>query len=149
MLWISAKIALPVLSNVESRRRPCDCQIHNASFICGRLDGVRRSVFTESNSAAVGVARKLLWVEVKVLERIGGPEIGGLAVRVEDLGVELACSVYTANMRVSACFFAYRRSSAVLRDIAVYDLSHSNMPTICHQVESLCLDTRRSHCSPF
>lgn len=40
LLWISAKIALPILSNMESRRHPCDDQIHDASFVCSRFDGV-------------------------------------------------------------------------------------------------------------
>ena len=40
MLWISTKIALPILSDVETRRRSSDSQVYNASFICGGLDGV-------------------------------------------------------------------------------------------------------------
>lgn len=41
------------------------------------------------------------------------------------------------------------RGSVVLRDIAVDDLSHSNMATVRHQIECLCLHTRRGHCSPL
>ena len=40
VFWIGAKIAVPILSDVESRRRPRDCQIHDAGFIRGRLDRV-------------------------------------------------------------------------------------------------------------
>lgn len=40
MLGVGTEIALPILSHMESRRRSCDCQIYNASFICGGLDGV-------------------------------------------------------------------------------------------------------------
>lgn len=106
MLWISAKIALPILSNVKSGRRPRDCQIHDASIIRGRLDSVRSSILAKSNGAVVGPARKLFVVEVEVLEGIGGPEVGGFAIGIEDLCVPLASGVYTANTRVSACFSA-------------------------------------------
>ena len=40
MLWIKAKVALPILSNMESRRRSGDDQINNTSFICGGPDGI-------------------------------------------------------------------------------------------------------------
>ena len=40
MLGISAKVGLPILSNVEPRRCSGDSQVYNASFICGGLDGV-------------------------------------------------------------------------------------------------------------
>ena len=149
LLWISAKIALPILANMESRRNPCDCQIHNASFVCSGFDGVRISIFAESNGAVIRVARKFLVVEVEVLEGIGGPEVWGFPVGIEDFRVELACGVYTTNMRLSACFSVCGRGSAISRNVAVDDLSHSNMPTIRRQIESLCLHTCRSHCSPL
>lgn len=78
---------------MKSRRRPRDCQIDNASFVCSRFDGVRSSILTESNGAAIGVARKLLVVEVEVLERIGRPEVWSCTVGIEYFGVELACGV--------------------------------------------------------
>jgi hypothetical protein len=40
--------------------------------------------------------RKLVGVEIGAIERIGGPEVGSLAVRIEDLRIELARSVNTA-----------------------------------------------------
>lgn len=40
ILRISAKITLSVPPNVESGRRPSDCQVDDARFIGGRLDGV-------------------------------------------------------------------------------------------------------------
>ena len=132
MLWVGTEIALPILSNVESRRRSRDCQIDDASFIGGGLDGVRSPVLTEGNGAIVGIAGKLLGVKVEVLQRIGGPEVGGVTIGIEDLGIELACSVYTAGIVVSVRLSASGRGSAVLRDIAVDDLSHSNMATIRH-----------------
>ena len=104
MRWIGAKVAFPILSNVESRCCLCDCQVHYASFICCRFDGVRSSILAESNGTVVSITGKLVRVELEVLERIRGPEIRDFAIRVEDLCVELACGVYTASMRVSACF---------------------------------------------
>ena len=142
MLWISAKIALPILSNVKPRRRSCYCQVYDTRLICGGLDGVRSCVFTEGNGTVVGIARKLLGVEVEVFEGIGGPKVGGFPVGIEYLCVVLACGVYTADVRVSACLSAYCRGSAVSRDITIDDLSHSNMATIRHQIESLRLHTR-------
>ena len=99
--------------------------------------------------AAIGIARKLFSIKVEVFERIRGPENGCSAVRIEYLCVILACGVYTASVRVSACFYTHGRESAVSRNIAIDDLSHSNMAAIGHQIESLSLDTRRSHRSPF
>lgn len=40
MLGVGTEITLPIPSNMESRCRSRDCQIYDASFICGRLDSV-------------------------------------------------------------------------------------------------------------
>lgn len=40
MLGVGTEIALPILSNMETRRRSRDCQIYDASFICSGLDSV-------------------------------------------------------------------------------------------------------------
>lgn len=63
ILWIGAKIAFAVLTNVKTRCCPCYSQVDNASFICDGLDQVGSSVFTESNSTAIGIERELLIVE--------------------------------------------------------------------------------------
>ena len=73
MLWISAKIALPIPSDVEPRRCSGDSQIYNASIVCGGFDCVRSSVLTKSHGTIVGIAGKLLGVEFKVLKGIGRP----------------------------------------------------------------------------
>ena len=73
----------------------------------------------------------------------------GFTVGIEDFRIELACGMYAASVMVSVWFSAYGRGRAILRDIAVDDLSHPNMATIRHQIESLCLHTGRGHCSPL
>ena len=92
---------------MESRRRSRDDQIYDTSFICGRLNSVRSSVFTEGKGTIVGIARKFLGVEVEVLQGIGGPEVRGFTVRVEDFRIELARGVYTASVGISLSLFIW------------------------------------------
>jgi len=66
------------------------------------------------------------------------------------LGIELASSADTA---VIGTQLARPQSSAghsnVSRNITVYHLSHSDMTSICHEVECLSLDAGGIHGRPF
>lgn len=66
------------------------------------------------------------------------------------LGIELASSAYTSGIGIQS---ALPQSSAghfdVSRNIAVYHLSHSDMASICHEVECLSLDAGGIHGRPF
>lgn len=48
------------------------------------------AVVGQSDGAAPGMEVVLFVVEAVLGERVGGPKVGGFAVWVEDLGVELA-----------------------------------------------------------
>lgn len=97
LLWVGTKVTLAILAYVEPWSRSCDGQVDDTRFVCCRLDCVCGRILVQSNSAAVCVEGKLLIVEVRVVEGIGGPEIWSLAIGIEYLRVELACSMDATN----------------------------------------------------
>lgn len=82
-----------------------------------------------------------------ILERIRNPEIWRLAIRVEDLGIELAGRPDATTLRGQKERRLKVRGS--LPNVAVDDLSHANVTTLGHEVEGLSLHTCRLHTNPF
>ena len=109
MFWVCAKIAFTILAHVEPRSLSRDGQIDNACFVRDRFDCIRCPIFAEGDCTAVCMEGQFLGVELRAIESIGGPEIGSLAVRVEDLRIELTCSMDTTTMETFSVLFRLHR----------------------------------------
>lgn len=83
-----------------------------------------------------------------VLQGIRGPKIRRFSTRIEDLAIELTGNSQSAG-KPGQPVILDGRGNLVLHHVAVDDLSQSNMPTIWHEIEGLCLNTCRVHSDPF
>ena len=92
LVRICAKVALSILPNLKPWRLPSDFQIDYGGFVGRGLYGVKCSVLAKIDSTAISVETKLFVIEAVVFESVGGPEVWGLSVWIEDLGIELAGS---------------------------------------------------------
>lgn len=91
--------------------------------------------------------RELFGVKADIFQCIRRPKIRCAAVRIENLGIKLTCSMDAANSESISVPLDETRQN-ISRNVAVNDLGHPYVPTISHQIECLCLYTCRSHCSP-
>ena len=94
---ICAKVGLPVLASLKSGGSFRDVEVDHAVLIHNGLDRVCVSSVVQRDSTAVSMERKLLRVEPVAIQRIGAPEIGSLAIGVEDFRVELARCMDTSS----------------------------------------------------
>ena len=102
MLWISPKVSLAILPNLESWSGPRDDDIHNARIVHNRFNSIGIPLFIERNSTSICIERELLIIESVVIQRIGRPKTWGLAIRVKYLSIELACSTDPTIKKVIA-----------------------------------------------
>ena len=104
MLWISPKVSLAILPNLESWSGPRDDDIHDARVVHDGFDSIGIPLFIQCNSTSICIERKLLIIKSVVIQRIGRPKTWGLAIRVKDLSIELACSTNPTMKKVIANF---------------------------------------------
>lgn len=89
LLWISAEVRLSICADVEPRSSARHSEIDYAGLVRRRLDRIRRGIFAQRHSTAVGIEGKFLVVETVVAQGIRRPEIRGFAVSIEYLRIEL------------------------------------------------------------
>ena len=87
---VGAVEGFAVAADLEAGGGAGDGYVDDAGLVGGGFDGVEGCVFGEGDGAVGGVEGEVGLVKAVVVEGVGGPEGGGLVVRVEDFGVEMA-----------------------------------------------------------
>ena len=89
-----------------------ELQIDETRVIRGRFDGKRAAVVTKIQDAVVCVETEFVFVKSIVLERIRGPQVWRLAIRIEDFCIELASCAYTAVGSLRSALRRYSKAFA-------------------------------------
>ena len=89
-LGIGAEEGFAIFTDLKARGLFRHGEVYDAVLVDDGLDGVGGAGVIESDGTTVGVEGEFVGVEAMAFYGIGAPEIGGLFVRVEDLGIELA-----------------------------------------------------------
>jgi hypothetical protein len=126
---IGAKVASTVLASRETRRSLCESDINNTALVHAALDVIALAILGDLHRALLGAELVLVIGEGEVVEVVGGPELGSVGLRVDDLGVEL-------------------RGSADAEDVAEDDLNETELAVVGGHVESLGLDVGGVHDLP-
>ena len=128
-LRVCTKVAGTVLARRETRRGLCESDIDNTSLVHAALDVVRFSILGNLHGALLGAELVLVVGESEVVEVVGGPELGGIGLGVDDLGVELG-------------------GGADAEDVAEDDLDEAELAVVGGHVEGLGLDVGGVHDLP-
>lgn len=126
---IGTKVASTVLSGRETRRSLRESDIDNTALVHAALDMVALSILGDLHGALLGAELVLVVGEGEVVEVVGGPELGGIGLGVDDLGVEL-------------------RGGADAEDVAEDDLHEAELAVVGGHVEGLGLDVGGVHDFP-
>lgn len=126
---ISTKVASTVLASRETGRNLCESDIDNTALVHAALDVVRLSILGDLHGALLGAELVLVVGEGEVVEIVGGPELGGIGLGVDDLGVELG-------------------GGADAEDVAEDDLHEAELAVVGGHVEGLGLDVGGVHDFP-
>lgn len=95
VLGIGAKVRGTVLAGNEARRLAGNFDVDNAVSVDGGLDVVGVAFLVQGESQVISAEGVHLLVEHAVGERIGVPDMGLVALEVEDLSVEVRGGVDT------------------------------------------------------
>ena len=129
VLRISAKVASAVLARSKARRGLCESDVDDTALVHTALDVVRLAVLRNLHGALLGAELVLVVGEGEVVEVVGGPELGGIGLGVDDLGVELG-------------------GGADAEDVAEDDLDEAELAVVGGHVEGLGLDVGGVHDFP-
>lgn len=111
VLGVGAKVRGAILADGESGGIAGDFEVHDAVGVDGGLDGVGVTLLIESDGQVIGAKGEHVLVEHEVLQSIGVPDVGAVALEVEDLGVEVRGSV-----EASRCENEISTSGNIARD---------------------------------
>lgn len=100
VLGVSAKVGSTILANGEARGFASELEVNDAVRVDGRLDGVGVTLLVEGDGHVIGAAREHLFVEHEIVQRIGVPDVRGIAFEFEDLRVEVRSSMDTSESGV-------------------------------------------------
>jgi hypothetical protein len=126
---VGAKVAGTVLARGKPRRSLCESDIDNSALVRTALDMVALAVLGNLHGALLRVELVLVIGESEVVQVIGGPELGGISLGIDDLCVEL-------------------RGGADAEDVAEDDLHEAELAVVGGHVEGLGLDVGRVHDLP-
>jgi hypothetical protein len=126
---ISTKVAGTVLAHRETRRSLCESNVDDTALVHAALDVITLTVLGDLHGAFFGAEVVLVVREGEIVEVIGGPELGGIGLRVDDLCVELC-------------------GGADAEDVAEDDLHETELAIVGSHVEGLRLDVGRVHDLP-
>ena len=129
VLRIGAKVAGTVLASRETRRGLCEGDVDDAALVHAALNVVRLAILGDLHGALLGAELVLVVGEGEVVEVVGGPELGGIGLGVDDLGVELG-------------------GGADAEDVAEDDLDEAELAVVGGHVEGLGLDVGGVHDLP-
>ena len=129
VLRIGAKVASTVLASRETRRGLCEGDVDDAALVHAALNVVRLAILGDLHGALLGAELVLVVGEGEVVEVVGGPELGGIGLGVDDLGVELG-------------------GGADAEDVAEDDLDEAELAVVGGHVEGLGLDVGGVHDLP-
>lgn len=126
---ISAKVAGTVLARSKARRGLCESDVNNAALVHAALDVVGLAILRDLHGALFRLELVLIVGEGEVVEVVGGPQLGGIGLGVDDLCVELS-------------------GGADAEDVAENDLDEAELAIVGGHVEGLGLDIGRVHDLP-
>lgn len=95
-LGIGSKVRGAVLANNEARSFAGELEVHDAVLVHGRLDVVGVAGFVQGDCQVIGAKANHVLVKHEVRERVRVPDVIAIALKVEDLGVEVGCGVDAA-----------------------------------------------------
>lgn len=93
VLVVCAEVRSSILSNQEAGSSPGKGDVDQAVVVDSRLDGVGIPSLVQGESQVVGPEGEHALIEEMVVQAIGMPDVGGIAVGRKDLGIELARGV--------------------------------------------------------
>lgn len=93
VLVVCAKVRSSILSDDEARSGPGEGDVDQAVGVDSRLDRVGITGLIQGEGQVVGSKREHALIEEMVMQTIGMPDVGGIAVGRKDLGIELARGV--------------------------------------------------------
>jgi hypothetical protein len=128
-LRVGAEVAGTVLARRETGRGLRESYVDNTALVHTALDLVGLAVLGDLHGALFGVEVLLVVGEGKVVEVVGGPELGGIRDGVDDLRVKL-------------------RGGADAEDVAEDDLDEAQLAVVGVHVEGLGLHVGRVHDLP-
>lgn len=97
VLLVGSEIGSPILADDEARRGSSEGQVHQAVVIHGRFEGIGVSVVVEGHGEVVGREGKHALIEHVVIQGIGVPVMGSIALEVEDFRVKLGGGMDTSG----------------------------------------------------
>ena len=87
---IGAEEGFAVFTDLKARGLFRHGEVYDTILVDDGFDSICRASVIESDGTTVGVEREFVGVEAMAFYGIGAPEMRGLFIGVEDLGVELA-----------------------------------------------------------
>jgi hypothetical protein len=102
VLRICPVIRCPILTNEETRCCFFECHVHQTVLVDCGLEGVRGAILVQCQSEVIGPKGIHVGVEELVVERVRVPDMRGVTINREDLGVERAGSVKASVLPKSA-----------------------------------------------
>lgn len=145
-------------NSILADRKPwcslCELEIHNGILVDARLDDVAFAILAEIHRCVLRLEVLLVLGELELVQVVRGPHMFPTSFLCKDLAAELCRCSYTPNPSPSdqhpntntAC----RRRPSLFHshDIAVDDLTHSDLTIVAHHVERLGLDICAAHKLP-
>lgn len=115
VLRVRAKGCGAVLANHQAWRRASKGEVNQAVLIDSRLDGICRAVLVQGQGQIIGADRVHFLVEDVVIQGIRVPNVRGIAIGGEDLGIERDGRVHSPiNPIVRPSFTFNSQSSSAL-----------------------------------
>lgn len=155
VLGIRAKGRGAVLANHQARCCPSKSEVDQAVFIDGGLDRICRAVLVQSQGQVVRADRVHFLIEEVVVQGIRMPNVRGVGIGREDLGIERDGRVHSSVQKRQRQFPTMLHSSAsnpgslLLRNVVVDDLQKGQIAIVTHSVKGLRLDRGVLRSLPF